>query len=421
MKRIVMQINFKKIISIKSFLNLSIRRKLLIIFLGIVLFAISGSIISNLTKPAPYTLEKAKKADITELVTESGNITTMGKVDVYSPANGVITEVFVGNDNYIEKGEKLFTVKSSATYQESQQAYANYLAAVATLNAAQSAANTLRASMYNEWKTFRDLATNSTYEKGDDSPDLENRKAAEFQIAQDEWLAAEKKYKDQQTAIAQAQALVSSTWQLYQATQDATVIAPLSGTVTNLSITAGSSVGIKSVSITGSASTPALVITTSKTDEAQFTISETDITKIKPGQKALITVNAASNREYEGIVDRVDSVGSNIDGVVSYNVYLKIYNTDNDIRQGMTVDAEIITNELKNVLSVPNSAIKPYKGGKAVRTPDNKTKEKFRYVPVIVGIRGDERTQILKGVIEGNEVITTITNENIKRAGLFGN
>jgi HlyD family secretion protein len=87
----------------------------------------------------------------------------------------------------------------------------------------------------------------------------------------------------------------------------------------------------------------------------------------------------------------------------------------------MTVDTEIVTKELNDVISVPNSTIKPYKGGKAVRVPDRKAKEKFSYVPVVVGIRGNERTQIVEGLKEGQEVITAIANENIKRPGLFGN
>jgi len=107
--------------------------------------------------------------------------------------------------------------------------------------------------------------------------------------------------------------------------------------------------------------------------------------------------------------------------VVIYNVYAKFENSDSKIRQGMTVDVDIITSEMRDVLSVPNASIKPYQGGKAVRIPDNSTKEKFKYVPVIVGVRGDEKTQILKGLTDGQEVITTVANENVKRPGLFGN
>lgn len=415
-------ITIKKIISLplRWFLRLSLKRKIIAVVVGIIGITILIQIVTTLTKPAPYTLEKAKKSDIVETVTESGNIVTSGRTDVYSPSNGVVIESFVENGMQVNEGDKLFIVKSSATDQEAQAAHANYLAAVAALNSAQSTANTLRAGMYTEWKTFRDLATNSTYEKGDDSPDLENRKAAEFQISQDEWLAAEKKYKDQQTAIAQAQALVSSTWNLYQATQDATVTSPVSGTIGNLAVTKGSTVAIKTISLTGNSTTPALIIMSDYKNEISLALSETDVTKVKPGQKAVVKVNAVANKEYQGVVDRVDSIGTDNQGVVTYNAYISLLNGNDLIRQGMTVDVDITTKEIKNVLSISNSAVKPYQGGRAVRIPDAKAKEKFKYLPVVIGIKGSSRTQIIKGITEGQEVISTLSNENIKRPGLFG-
>lgn len=383
-------------------------------------FSFVASIIGNATKPPPYTLEKVAKSDIVETVTESGNVVSSGRIDVYSPSNGIITETYVKNGMYVEEGEKLFVVKSSATEQEKRQAQANYLAAVNSLNTVQTAANSLRASMYAQWDSFRNLATNSTYEKSDDTPDEKNREAAEFQIAQDTWLAAEKEYKDQQTAIAQAQSSVASTHALYMATQDATVTAPVNGTIVNLAITTGSSVSIKSISLTGTSTAPSLILMSHYKNEILLELSETDITKVQPGQNAEIEINAISNKKYKGMVDRVDAVGTDNQGVVSYKTFITILDSDNKIKQGMTTDVEITTQKLENVLSVSNASVKPYQGGRAVRVPDNSRPEKFKYIPVVTGVRGTEKTQILKGLSEGQEVISTLSNENIQRPGLFG-
>lgn len=398
----------------------SIKKKVLVITSLLIGLSIISGVIGNLTKPAPYSVEKVERADIIETVTESGNIVSSGRIDVYSPSNGVVTESFVENGMYVEEGEKLFVVKSSATEQEERLAQANYLAAVNSLNTAQAAANTLRASMYTQWETFRNLATNSTYEKGDDSPNEENRKATEFQVAQDTWLASEKEYKDQQTAIAQANASVASTHALYMATQDATVTAPVDGMVTNLSITRGSAVAIKSVSLTGTSSKPAVILISDYKNEIALELSETDVTKVKPGQEASIEVNAINSKEFNGVVDRVDSLGTDTGGVITYNAYVTLLDADDNIRQGMTADVDITTEKLENALSVSNSAVKPYQGGRAVRVADNSKPEKFRYIPVIIGIKGTEKTQILKGVSEGQEIITTLSNEKIQRPGLFG-
>lgn len=420
MKKIFKKVKNTNLKFLSWFKKQSLTKKIIIIILLIAGFFVVSKIITNLTKPAPYTLERVEKTDIVETVTESGNVISSGRIDVYSPTNGIVTESYVKNGMHVEKGDKLYVVKSSATEQERRQAQANYLAAVNALNTANATANTLRAAMYGEWKSFTDIATDPVYESGG-KPNLENRKAAEFQIAQDKWLAAEKAYKDQQTVIAQANAAVASTYALYMATQDATVTAPVSGTVANLAITNGSTVSIKSVNITGSLSTPSLIIMSDHKPEILLELSETDITKVEPGQEASIEITAVSNKKYRGLVDRVDSLGTDNQGVVTYKIYVTILDADNNIRQGMSTDVEITTKKLKNVLSVSNSAVKPYKGGRAVRVPDSKKPEKFRYIPVIVGVRGSDKTQILKGLSEGQEIITSLSNENIQRPGLFGN
>ena len=77
---------------------------------------------------------------------------------------------------------------------------------------------------------------------------------------------------------------------------------------------------------------------------------------------------------------------------------------------------KIITEKLTNVLTVPNSAVKPYKGGRAVRVVDKKSKEGFKYVPVEIGLKGKDKTQILSGIKEGQEVITVVSNEKAKQS-----
>lgn len=398
------------------FKYLSLKKKLFFIGITTILLLIALAKLSQLNQPPPYTTQKVQKADIIETVSETGNIISGGSANVYSPTNGVVTDVFVSNGTIVSKGQELFAVESSATQQEVQSAYANYLAAKSALDTALSTQDALRADMFAKWKNYLDIATNSTYENGDDTPNTANRTAAEFHIAEDTWHAAEKKYKDQQTAIAQANAAVSSTWLSYQATQNSTVKAPMDGTVSNLSVTTGSPVTINNAV---APQTPVLALTKGRTNEVVIPLSETDIAKVHPGQKAKIDVDAVNNKTYKGVVERTDSLGTKNQGVVTYNVYLKLLDGDENIRQGMSVDVEITTKELKNVLSVPNSAVKPYQGGRAVRIPGVK-KGEVKYLPVVIGSKGLERTQIMEGLSEGQTIIVSLANEQLKRPGLFG-
>lgn len=399
------------------FKRVSFKKKIVIVVGLFILFLTISSVVQNALKPAPYTLAKAQKSNITEVVSESGNISLSNKANVYSTSTGIVEEIYVTNGDQVNEGDELFKVESTATEQERSAAYANYLTAQSALKTAQSNADVLRADMYGKWKSYRDMATNDTYETGDGVAKEREREAAEFQIAQDTWKAAEAKYKDQQTAIAQAQAQVTSTYLLYQATQNTVVKAPISGTVSNVSVAQGSSVAVNSpTSLT--TPIPALSIANFSTTEAVVALNESDALKVKEGQVVEIDVNAIDNKKFRGRVVRVDDIGTNNQGVVQYNAYIEVFAPGQNLKAGMTVDVDITTNKISSVLSVPNAAVKPYQGGRAVRIVNPKTK-KIEFIPVVTGVKGEERTQILSGISEGQEVVTALANDQIKRPGLF--
>lgn len=407
--------NFKgRIISAKNkFFSLSWKKKIILI---IILIAGIIVLINVLTpKKQGYTLAKASKSNITETISETGNIATNGSVNVYSPSTGTVENVYVQNGNTVNEGDELFTVESSATEQEQRAAYASYLAAKTGLDNAQAALHTRQAAMLNAWDEYKSLAEGDKYENSDGSPKSDQRTLPEFHIAEKTWLAAEAEYKNQQTEIAQAQAQTSSTWLLYEATQNAKVKAPASGTVSNLSVISGSSVTANS---NLSPAPPVLSIANFQTTEVVVSLGESNISKVQEGQTASIDVSAVHDTTYKGIVKRVDNIGTNTQGVIRYNAYIEVLNPDQNLRPGMNADVEITTNTLTNVLSVPNSAIKPYQGGRAVRVVGPKGEVEYRKVKI--GNRGKSKTQILSGIEEGQEVITSLSNEQIKRPGLFG-
>ncbi len=405
-------LTFPKNIYIK-FKSFSLKKKIFVVVAIIVVFFVVSGIFSSATKKPPYTLAKASNANITEEVVETGHVVAAGTVAVYSPTNGIVEEVYVTNKEVVEDGKDLVKVNSSATIQEQQAAYANYLAAKNSLDAAQSDLFAIQANMLDSWDDYKQLAETGKYENDDGTPKSDQRTLPEFNISKNTWLAAEAKYKDQQAVIAKGQAQVSSTWLQYQATQNSVVKAPSGGMVENLAVTQGSNVSINSPTSPGK---PILTISTSSgSAEIVVALSETDIPKVDEGQTVEIEIPAL-DKTYKGKVSRVDSVGTEDAGVIRYDVYLQFTNPDADLRTGMTADATIVTKSLDNVLSVPNSAVKPYKGGRAVRVVKN---GKVEYVPVKVGVRGVTRTQILSGISEGQEVVTALSNEQLKRPGLF--
>lgn len=396
------------------FFKLSWKKKIffILILAGVLFFASSPL---RIKKPQ-YTTARVSRDTITEIVSETGSVATSGRTDVYSPTNGIVKTVSVINGEAVVKDQELFTVISSATEQERQDALSALLSAQSTFGTAQATMYSLQSAMFSAWDKYYLLATNSKYQDSNGSPNTTNRILPEFTTAQTTWLATEALYKNQQTVVSQAGSALTGAKLRYDATQNATVKAQIDGTVSNLSVTVGNTVSAKSLT---TVTTPALTLANFTVTEVVISLGEADIPKVKEGQNATFTVSASPDKTYKGVVRRVDSIATEKDGVMKYSVYIEVQNPDNNLRPGMTADTTITTKKLENVLSVPNAAVKPYQGGRAVRAPD--ANGKVKYIPVQIGIRGEANTEILSGLQEGQNVITSLSNEALKRPGLFGN
>lgn len=410
----------KRVLRLKVFLwerfrKLSFKKKIAVFVLVLIVVSFGSGYFSK--GKDQYALEKVKRDTVIEYVTETGSIIDEGSTKVYSPTNGTVVELYVENGDSVAVGDELFKVVSTATEEEKQEASAAYFKASSDQAAASANSNSLRSSMYSAWESFRDLATDTTYQDGSGNPKAKEREATEFQTLQDDWLAAEKLYKNSQTQISAAAAAASAANLAYQATQNAVVKATGNGMIQNISISKGGKVQANIQTVLSSSTVgPALLITTSKT-RIKALIGQSDVAKVKPGQKVILDPDAYQDIEFEGVVERVDEIGVETSGVVGYGVYIALVKSDDRLKTGMTFDAEIETEKVDNALTVNNSAVVLYKGGRAVRVKGKNSE--IEYVPVAIGLRGNERTQILKGVSDNQEVITSLSNEQVKRPGLF--
>ena len=97
-------------------------------------------------------------------------------------------------------------------------------------------------------------------------------------------------------------------------------------------------------------------------------------------------------------------------------MYLDIEDADAHLKSGMTVDVDIATREEADTLSVPNEAIKPYQGGRAVRILNSKGEIEFK--PVEIGLKGKKYTQIISGINESEEVIVSSAEKDTSGSSL---
>jgi hypothetical protein len=133
--------------------------------------------------------------------------------------------------------------------------------------------------------------------------------------------------------------------------------------------------------------------------------SESDISKIKVGQPADITLEALSGVELAAHVSAISTLGTTSSGVVSYNATLTLDQRDSRVKPGMSASAAVVTGQASGV-NLPNSAVTTtgsvgrvslLKDGKATPTT------------VVVGMVGDSRTQIVSGLRAGDQVQVTTT------------
>lgn len=401
----------------------------LVIFLPLLIGQISAYF-----APPPYELQTAKIGTIEEVVVETGNINAGGRVDIYSTTTGIIEEVYVKNGEHVTVDQALFRVRSTATEPEKANAYAVYLNAVNNQKLAEQGREFADAQMWGAQKARLDAMETQKELIEDVNPnkynDMEKRSVSASETrSEKDFRANEKKFKESGYAISAAQGQVNATWLAYQATQNAIIKATTNGTVANLSsengdtVTAGASTGVmQSAGSTGSlgGGMPVLTIANLSSDYSiKVALNETDIPKIQEGQLANIILDAFPGKTFNGSVTHVDSIGTNSQGVITYNVLISIQNAPRGIKPGMTADVSIVVDKAEKVLTVPNSAVRPYKGGKAVRIPTADKKD-FTFVPVEIGLKGETKTQIIKGLSEDQEVVTALANEKVeRRGGLF--
>ncbi len=138
-------------------------------------------------------------------------------------------------------------------------------------------------------------------------------------------------------------------------------------------------------------------------------ISEVDISQIKEGQPVTFDFDAILGKEYQGEVVEVSPVGVLQQGLVSFEVSIRIIDADEEVRPGLTAAVQIVVRQVEDALLVPNRAVRWVNGEQVVYVSTNgelAALEGLKKVPVILGASSDEFSELLEGEIgEGDYVV----------------
>ncbi|KAA5805951.1 HlyD family efflux transporter periplasmic adaptor subunit [Thermoanaerobacterium thermosaccharolyticum] len=158
-------------------------------------------------------------------------------------------------------------------------------------------------------------------------------------------------------------------------------------------------------------------------------IDETDINKIKIGQKATLTTDDLQGETFEGTVTEISSIPTIQNNVASYNVTVSLPYTDK-LKLGQTMNVSIIVSEKNNTLLLPIEAVQTNGNNKYVilynENNSNNNGGRARNIrQVQTGLYNDKYIEILSGLNEGDKVLifgaaTSSTNNNNSRSGFSG-
>jgi len=392
------------------------RRKRIIygsIGLGIVLLIAGGVIAATRggTKIDSSKLAKVEKGDLAKSVVATGKVTPITKVEVKSKASGIVKKLYVEYGDRVKKGQLLAQLDKEEIMAQVDQSRAALTASEANLRS--SEADSERAKVDAEGPDVPLLKRSYERAQGMAKDGVVSTSALEdaqkaYEMGVNKQNVAKAQIVVLKAKIAQAQAQVArdraNLKQLEEQLSYTDILSPIDGIVLSRDVEMGDAVS--SILVLGSSAT--LVMTLGDTSEVYVKgkVDESDIGKVYLGQPARIKVESFKDKTFNGKVTKISPMGVEKDNVTTFEVRVSINNPGGELKAEMTANAEIILEEHKSVLQVPEGALIYDKDKKAsVQVPDPKAKDGTRKVAVNIGISNGAKTELLSGLKEGDEVV----------------
>jgi HlyD family secretion protein len=377
-----------------------LRHKVVLSIVGVaVIAAVAGFFLWPKKVPLAqqYDTVAVQRGDLTQTVSANGTLNPVVLVNVGTQVSGVVKKIYADFNDKVKKGQILLELDPSLLKTRLEQSEANVASARASLTLAEA----------NEKRT-RELYAKQYVSKQDLDNAVQQLQAAKAQFS-----------------LSKAQAESDRVNLGY------TVIrSPVSGVVVSREVDVGQTVA-------ASFQTPTLFKIAQDLTHMQIdsSFAEADIGGIRVGQTAHFSVDAFPGRNFSGKVRQIRLDPTTQSNVVTYNVVIDVDNPKGDLLPGMTAYVNVITAQLKDVVSVPNAALRfrPAKGaplqegqeqGRA--RPKGEGMRGTVYVlgnhglvpvPMLLGATDGSRTQVLAGDLRPGEQVVIDKTSNAASAG----
>jgi macrolide-specific efflux system membrane fusion protein len=134
-------------------------------------------------------------------------------------------------------------------------------------------------------------------------------------------------------------------------------------------------------------------------------VDETDLGKIRMGQLADVTVDAYPDKVFTCVVRLIGHQAIKVNNVISYQINLEPQKVPGELRAGMTADVNFIVQEKKDVLMLPNFAVKGQADGSATVKVLTDPKKPPESKDIQLGVTDGVRVEVVSGLDEGDKVV----------------
>ena len=408
---------------------------------GALVFLLRGKLFPSAAKAnaaAAYTIEKVTKDDLSITVAVSGMLEPVSYATIYPDSNmpeyRKLLKLYVAKGDTVREGRLIAEIETSgldldlastkATYESAKVKLANLRAQPTATELAQ-AESSLRQAQFDlatqqaAYDSTRTLVEKNLAAKGELDSAERSLSLAKLKLE-----AATSSYNDVKAGatadvINAQEASVAQAYNNYLRAklifEGAAIHAPITGTVTEIFVKVGDLI---------QNSTAILSIGDLDTMILQAAVNENDIGQITIGQKATVTAAGYPDMPLPGTVTLIDMRGSVASNVSTFKVAIEVPNKDHKLMWAMNADAEVAVLSVKDVLTLPTSAIKTSGTGTGTVTIiDAGTPISW---DVQLGATDGSMYQVLGGLAEGDEVIVvkkaataTTTNSNRQQQGGF--
>ncbi|MEW6419153.1 MAG: efflux RND transporter periplasmic adaptor subunit [Nitrospirota bacterium] len=365
-------------------------KKIAIIGAIIIIIAVAGFLLlRGRGKEPQFRTEKVVKGDIEMAVTATGTVNPVTTVLVGTQVSGTIKNIYVDFNSPVKKGQLIARIDPALFEAQMNQARANLLSAKANLEKAEATQIDAKRTM----ERNKELLSKNLIAQSD------------FDTAGTNYETAKASVSAAKAQVAQSKAALSSAETNLYYTK---IVSPVDGIVVSRNVDVGQTVA-------ASFQTPTLFSIAQDLTKMQIdaNVDEADIGKVKTRQDVEFNVDAYPDITFKGKVWQVRNAPITVQNVVTYDVVIQVDNSELKLKPGMTANVSIIVSIKKNVLKIPNAALRFKPAEKVKPVVQQKgagvwilEQERPKRVPVTIGISDGNYTELISGKInEGQEVI----------------